>query len=318
MNGKTENLLLELIEASDAVILYDITGFSPDAYSKLRNELTACGLIGGSMAAAVLGINPYMSKMKAWLMLSGMHSFEDENEAMWCGRHLEPVVKAMFEERCGSFVSDAPYILKSKKYPWMITTLDGIIMSDDGPGVFEAKTTSFFQSKNWQEGGVADAAHTQALHNMAVTGFDYAAVACLIGGQKFVHKTVERDQALIDVIIQAEQTFYQSVKDKNPPAWEGEDIDLLGHIYPEAINAVVELPSEARNFASQYVEAKSEISRWQRVVKDCEAKLKGMMAENERAICEGFQLGWKTVERKGYTLDPTSFRQFRVKETKGE
>lgn len=313
-SGKSEWQVSDVF--TESFVLHDIRAYDPSDYSRIRNKLTTEGFIGGSMAGAVLGVNPFMSKMQAWLMLSGMYDMQEENERMWAGRHLEPVVKAMFTEKTGIGLTEAPWILQSKEYPWMIATLDAMILDDiTDRGVFEAKTTSLFQTKTWDNGAISDPAHAQALHNMAVTGFEHAHVACLIGGQRFVHACVERDQVLIDHIIEIERGFYQSVLEKNPPAWEGDDLDLLAGIYPGKQIEVIELPAEAPNLASHYLEAKSEMTRWRDVVKDCEAKLKGMMADNEVALCDGYRVQWKTINRGGYEVKPTSYRKFSVKES---
>ncbi|MDM0720061.1 hypothetical protein QTH81_17580, partial [Clostridium perfringens] len=46
-------------------------------------------------------------------------------------------------------------------------------------------------------------------------------IAVLIGGQKFIWKEVERDDELIEYIIEVEKDFWKMVKDKTPPALDG-------------------------------------------------------------------------------------------------
>ena len=42
---------------------------------------------------------------------------------------------------------------------------------------------------------------------MAVTGYEAWWIAVLIGGNKFVHKKIERDEDIIQYLINMERTF---------------------------------------------------------------------------------------------------------------
>jgi putative phage-type endonuclease len=285
-------------------------------YSLLRNQLTESGYIGGSMAAAVLGINPWMSKMKAWLMLSGMHGMGEENERMWCGRYLEPAVKWMFQDKTGMPVFNKPHIYQSKAHKHMITTLDGVVKEGDEEGVFEAKTTGAFNYKTWHDGAISDAAHTQVMHNLAVTGLGFSYVAVLIGGNRFSWARVERDERLIDRIIEEETKFYNSVKNHEPPEWEASDLDLLAATYPGGIEQLVELPPQAEDFAKQYMEAKAVIKEWDVQAKMAAAHLQAMMQNNNVAQIGNYRFSWKPITRRGYAVKETTYRQFRVSKRK--
>ena len=64
--------------------------------------------------------------------------------------------------------------------------------ADLGPCIFEAKTVSAFKAGEWED-GIPDEYYLQVQHYMAVTGYQGAYVAALIGGNNFRWKLIHRD-----------------------------------------------------------------------------------------------------------------------------
>ena len=107
--------------------------------------------LGASMAAACLGVSPYLSPIGAWLRLKGRTPDTAGPQAEW-GNILEPVVRGYYAARHGLSVGDerSPTILVPTHsmyradLPWLRATPDGIVRewvtppsawtpSDDGP-----------------------------------------------------------------------------------------------------------------------------------------------------------------------------------------
>ena len=59
------------------------------------------GSLGGSDAAAVLGLNPYASPYSVWAEKTGRVPDKPDNEAMRLGRDLEDYVAARWQEETG-------------------------------------------------------------------------------------------------------------------------------------------------------------------------------------------------------------------------
>lgn len=49
----------------------------------------------------------------------------------------------------------------------------------------------------------------QVQHYLAVTGYKKAYIAVLIGGNRFIWKEIERDEELINLIIDKEKDFWE-------------------------------------------------------------------------------------------------------------
>lgn len=163
--------------------------------------------IGGSEASAILGLNKYASAFGIWLEKTGQHS-EDvaQNEAMYWGSAMEPILRKRFVEDTGIRVRSAG-LHRSKEYPFMQVTVDGL--TEDG-GIFESKTASSFAAgDDWDDDGIPDHAAIQVQHGLAVTGRSHAWIVGLLDGRGWqLRGPIPRNEALIETIIAAEQEFW--------------------------------------------------------------------------------------------------------------
>src|SRR5262245_19558887 len=165
--------------------------------------------IGGSDAPAVLGVSPWKTSAQLWAeKLEMLEEDAAESEAMRMGRKLEPIIRELYTEATGQHVLESPPydIRRSRTYPWMTATLDGVVFPPEAaePGVFEAKTASAWHRDEWAtEPPVAY--QVQVQHNMVVTGATWGVLAVLIGGQHFRHYRVERNDAFVATLIEAER-----------------------------------------------------------------------------------------------------------------
>jgi hypothetical protein len=88
---------------------------------------------------------------------------------------------------------------------------------EEGWGILEIKTASYHSAPQWEE-GIPVAYQCQVLHQLAVTGHDWADVAVLIGGQDFRIYRVNRDEDKIADLIARETVFWQHVVLDTQPA----------------------------------------------------------------------------------------------------
>ncbi|HTP25420.1 MAG TPA: YqaJ viral recombinase family protein, partial [Anaeromyxobacteraceae bacterium] len=138
--------------------------------------------IGGSTAAAAVGLDPFRSRVQLWLELTGRVEPPDTSEAMRWGTLLEPVIAAEIDKtveynvlRPGQQLVDG----------WRHANTDGTVDDGYGPlGVLEIKTASAYRSREWADAAVPTAYVIQVSHYMALTGLTWGLVACLIGGQR--------------------------------------------------------------------------------------------------------------------------------------
>lgn len=215
--------------------------------------------IGGSDAAAILGLNPYSSRFT--VACEKVHGVCEkrtaaEEERLQLGKDLEPVVRRAFERKTGMEVEAAPAFVRHPAHPFIYANCDGLIPGSEeaavrwtsivpdeirgegGDGIFEGKTAS---------GGAADAwgtAHdprvpvtywVQVQHYMLVTGLRWAGLGCLVDAARLEVRFVVRDDAWIDgVLLPALLEFWSDVErgDVGAPAEPG-DMDVLRAVVDE-------------------------------------------------------------------------------------
>lgn len=172
--------------------------------------------IGGSDAAAVLGISKWRTPLSVWLDKTGQADDAGESEPMRWGTLLEPVIKQEYAERTGREVI-APGFLRHPRHEFMVANVDGLVRGE--PRVVEVKTAR--TAEGWGEPGsdqVPEDYLIQVQHYMAVTELPVADIAVLIGGSDFRIYTVASDAELQGMIVSAEAAFWRSVMDRIAPA----------------------------------------------------------------------------------------------------
>ena len=161
--------------------------------------------IGGSDAAALLGLNPYVSPYALWAEKTNRLPEKDDNEAMRQGRDLEQYVADRFMEATGKKVRRKKTMLRNLAYPFAHANIDRWVVGENAG--LECKTTSIINLKKFKNGEYPAAYYCQCMHYMAVTGADRWYLAVLILNQGFHHFVIERDEEEIAALMQAEQEF---------------------------------------------------------------------------------------------------------------
>lgn len=170
--------------------------------------------IGGSDAAAVLGLSKWQTPLSVWLDKTGQAEGVEENEPMRWGSLLEPVIRQEYAQRTGREIV-MPGLLRHPKHDWMLATPDGVSRDNR---LIEIKTAR--SADGWGEPGsdqVPEDYLIQVQHYMAVTALPVADIAVLIGGSDFRIYTVDADAELHDMLMSAEDAFWRTVIDRTPP-----------------------------------------------------------------------------------------------------
>jgi len=180
----------------------------------------------------------------------------------------------------------------------MLANLDGICEHPEhGEVIFEAKTSSFYRSGEWEGGKIPDEYILQIQHYMAVTGFKGAYIAVLLGGNNFKWQFVERDEEFIQILIQLESEFWERVQSNIPPELDGSDASakFLNQHFPDSVPTKIELPKEATNVIVQYDLACEKIDELTVQKQEAENLLKQMLGEYESGRVGDRYITWKTV-----------------------
>ena len=188
------------------------TGISRDTWLGERRRG-----IGGSDAAKVLGVSRWGGPLSVYLEKKGLYIPDDPGEPAYWGTVLEDVVAREFEKRSGLRVQRQNKIFQHAEYPWMLANVDRRIVGQNKG--LECKTASNFMGDEWEGDELPDSYYIQIQHYMAVMGWESCWVACLIGGQRYVQKEVQRNSELINTIIEKEREFWEEhfLKGVPPP-----------------------------------------------------------------------------------------------------
>lgn len=211
------------------MILYDPT---------TREEWLSCRShgIGGSQAAAAIGMNKYQSNVDLWRIKTHRDKPPDlsNNPAVQYGKQAEEHIRAMFSLDHPEYDIDYhEYRMYAKDdEQWLYATLDGELTHKEASerGILEIKTATIQNSSQWEEwtDRIPDSYYIQLLHQMLATGWDFAILRAYI---RYYNRDgelnatvrdfrVNRKDVLedMDMLIDKERRFWQCViNDTQPP-----------------------------------------------------------------------------------------------------
>ena len=283
-----------------------------EAWLKLRNEG-----IGGTDAAVIMGMSRFKTLHRLWAEKTGRFQPEDnaDNEAVHFGAVLEEVVADEFTLRTGNKVKKQG-LLRSLEHPWMLASVDRVLVGEEAG--LECKTASFTMRREWEDGygrfgGIPEGYFCQCQWYMAVTGFPKWYIACLIGGQHFVCRTVGRDEAFIRDMVVKTGAFWASVtNDTLPPVDCTKDCarNLNALFYGEKESSTV-LPDEMDSSFAQLERIDREMEELQDKKQLHENLIKASLKNAEYGRTgSGYYASWKQSKRfyKGTDIPIRSFR----------
>ena len=257
-----------------------------------------CG-IGGSDVGAILGVNKYKTPFEVYLeKTEPITEVGEQSESAYWGDQFEEVVAKEFEKRTGKKVRRDRKHYKHKEYSFMVANIDRKVVGENA--ILECKTANQYLANEWQDDEVPASYLLQVQHYLFVTGAEVGYIAVLIGGQKFVWKEVQRDEELIEVIIEAEKEFWKMVQDKTPPALDGSSAaeKYLKERYKEAEeDKSIELGFEYKDKIKTYLDMKVQLKNFETQVKELENQIKFEIGNAEYAHAPGYSLSWKNVSR---------------------
>lgn len=289
--------------------------------------------IGGSDAAAVMGLNPFSSPYALWAEKTGQIPCFAGNLATEVGTFLEEFVAQKFAAETGKKVRKCKQSFFNTDYPFAIANIDREIVGEDAG--LEIKTTSELNMKKFKGGEYPANYYCQCVHYMAMTGKQRWYLAVLIGNRDFRWFTIERDEAEVAALMAAEADFFELVKNRTPPAADGSraTTEAIKTIYAESSEDTVDLTLKLPALL-QYIDLVKQIAELETMRDEAANKIKSFMGDAGGGECEGYRVSWKSSTRRtfdskkfakenpdldltGY-YEETSARAFRVTERKEE
>lgn len=180
--------------------------------------------IGGSDAGVIAGVNKYKTPYELWMEKTGQIASFNGNEATEWGHALENAIAEQYSKKTGHKVRKSNNLINHPKYSWMTGNLDRLIVGEKK--ILEIKTAlgKHRSDVEWGENGtdiVPESYFLQVQHYMAVTGFHSADIAALVSGNAGAELRIypiERNEAIINRLIEIESEFWNNVEKMIPPA----------------------------------------------------------------------------------------------------
>ena len=189
--------------------------------------------IGGSDAAAIVGLNPYKTNTDLYLEKTGEKESPDISHKPYveygtkAEEHLRELFRLDFPQYQVQYFDNNMYL--NSKYPFAHASLDGELTDEDGRrGILEIKTTNILQSmqkEKWRD-RIPDNYFIQVLHYLMVTEFDFVVLKAQLksefGGQIYLqtkHYFIERSEVEGDIkyLAEEERKFWKCVEAKRMP-----------------------------------------------------------------------------------------------------
>ncbi|MBQ7673240.1 MAG: YqaJ viral recombinase family protein [Alphaproteobacteria bacterium] len=177
--------------------------------------------IGGSDAAVTMGLSPYRTEQQVYHDKIGTEiKIEDKKDKgkqfiFSYGHKVESLVIEEFCRRTGAKVIPETRMFCKKDMPFITANIDAIVIFPDGRiFVFEAKTTTEFNQKAWENGAVPVQYIPQCRQYPSVLDDERIAgtyIGCIYGNtpDDFKCSYVERNKTLEEEQLEIEKTFWE-------------------------------------------------------------------------------------------------------------
>lgn len=264
--------------------------------------------IGGSDAAAIVGLNRWRSAFDVYADKLGLKPEQPDNEAMRQGRDLEDYVAQRFMEATSKKVRRRNAMLQHPEYPFMTANIDRWVVGENAG--LECKTTSVLNRAKFSQGEFPPNYYVQCVHYMAVTGAERWYLAVLVLNKAFHVFTIERDEAEVQALIAAEKDFWENhVLKQIPPTPDGSEStsELLKQMFPEAREREEVALYGHEEKIQQYLELDARVKELTQERDAIKQELQLALADAEIGRAQGYVVEWKNQVRQ--TLDTQKLKK---------
>lgn len=265
--------------------------------------------IGASEAGIVMGLNPNVSPYQLWLIKTGQAEPTDLSEipqVYWGLIHEDPIAQH-YARVMNCKVRRVTNTVFHKEHEFMLCHLDRKI--ENLSKVLECKFAMFAKDE-WGETGsdvVPMAYIVQVQYQLAVTGYEEADLAVLIGGYDFRVYHFKREEKLIAKIIEEVKKFWACVENNiAPPLRDSVDAELA---YPNNNGNLVQAEPDILKVVDEYRQARMLEGEFKKQKESLKDKLTLFIKdadgiqENAKAV-----VTWKKTARGSRTLNVSEAR----------
>lgn len=258
--------------------------------------------IGGSDAAAILGLDPWRSPVDIWRSKVAPAPPSDEEIFQFkLGHLLEPVIAGLYVEQTGNeVVSPNPEIVSHSLYPELAGSPDRLAIK--AGRVVELKSEHQFADKFGDAGSDQVPEHyvIQCMHYMALANLDRCDVAVLHGGFKFATYQLQRDlEAEKSLVEQLREWWHAYVVKKIEPPLDASEAwgDYLAFKYPFNKGPIVKVDENSNPDLMRHVynalNYADQIKAFKTRLEEARNQIKAFIAENDGVRGPWGQITWR-------------------------
>lgn len=271
--------------------------------------------IGASDVGTIFGLNQYQTPYELWLDKTGRIAPDDDTNATKFGRFLESGILDYAESQLGEIERNV--VVPHTSAP-LVATLDGCLQVIPVEAKTAGLANAFADLSDWGEpesDEVPAVYLCQVQAQMLCTGADLAYLYALIAGRGIVRYQIPKSAEVGSVIVDRCSEWWEKhvIRDTPPP------LDPLPA--PEVFSRVVRQPSKTVELSSDVTAwlhaqslAKDEIKRQKAQVDQLQSRILASLGDAEAGnLPDGRRVTYFEQSRKGYMVEPKSFRVMRVK-----
>ena len=259
--------------------------------------------IGGTDAAAILGLSPWRSPMDVWLDKMGHVQHEildpEREDLLFLGSAIEPIVAALYSRKTGRALLPIEGVLRHPKFPVILGSPDRLVVGE--PRGVEIKTEHVFSDKFGDPGTDEVPEHyaAQCAVYMAITDRDAWDLALLHGGAKFSIYTLERDRATESGMIEFLVDWWnRHVVGNTPPEIDGSDgaARYLAQRFERNVLPLANAESEEERLAIELGKIRAQFQEIEDYKKILENRIKAVIGDREGIRGTFGRVTWKRTK----------------------
>ena len=260
--------------------------------------------IGGSDAAAILGVSPWKSPFRLYQEKTGAFVEEitpSKKRIFDRGHRWEPVIVEMLVDELQDRGHDVQLIARNARYldrdlPYLACELDLELLVDGEECNAEMKTVHPFAAKDWGEQDTDEIPiyyAAQGMHGLMVKPRRRCIFAALIGADDLRVHQIERDEETIAAIRAKEVEFWRRVQERDaPPPETSDDVKWL---YAKGAGIVMEADDDLLAQVNHLAELKADAKRIESAEEVTATRIKCAMGHASTLIYQGKTIvTWKS------------------------
>ncbi len=284
------------------------------------------GYLGGSDAAAAVGLSKWQPAYELWLEKTGQLVPKDERpqevaERLEWGNEMEAAIGRVYSRRTGFKIKRRAQEagINHPKYPFLRAHVDYVVVGQRrGMDCKNVGGIYYAQSDEWGEPGsdqVPTHMYCQAQHYMAVMDYELWDIAALVGGNNLQIYTVPRDEAVIKDLVEGECEFWAMVQTKTPPPLDYDHprtLELLQRQHRDVKPVTVDAPLDLLPWCAVFEDAKRREKEAHSTAAGAKARiLETIGAAGALLLPDGTSYNRKVISKKEYTVAATSYVELR-------